>query len=112
MFSRFLTIFSLVGLAFASIGEEYRSACQVIEEVISDASGVYYPGESRAIITVVRLELISEQATPNISKENIILPHLSQQDPACVVEPGTPEDVGKTVRSFRPVSPDITFRSR
>ena len=36
----------------------------------------------------------------------------SQQDPACVVEPGTPEDVGKIVRSFRSASPGIVFRSR
>ena len=25
----------------------------------------------------------------------------SEENPACVVEPGTPEDVGKIVRSFR-----------
>ena len=36
----------------------------------------------------------------------------SQQDPACVVEPGTPEDVGKIVRSFRSVSPDIAPHTR
>ena len=28
----------------------------------------------------------------------------SQESPACVVEPGTPEDVGKIVRSFRSAS--------
>jgi len=28
----------------------------------------------------------------------------SQESPACVVEPGTPEDVGEIVRSFRSVS--------
>ena len=28
----------------------------------------------------------------------------SQESPACVVEPGTPDDVGKIVRSFRSVS--------
>ena len=36
----------------------------------------------------------------------------SQQDSACVVVPGTPEDLGKIVRSFRSVSPDITLRTR
>ena len=36
----------------------------------------------------------------------------SQQDSACVVVPGTPEDVGKIVRSFHLASPDITPRTR
>lgn len=31
----------------------------------------------------------------------------SEQDPACVVEPGTPEDIGIIVRSFRLALPDI-----
>jgi len=34
----------------------------------------------------------------------------SQQDSACVVEPGTPEDVGKIVRSFLPASPYVLPR--
>lgn len=29
----------------------------------------------------------------------------SEEDPACVVEPGTPEDVGRIVRLFRLASP-------
>ena len=29
----------------------------------------------------------------------------SQQSPACVVEPGTPEDLGKIVRPFRLLHP-------
>jgi len=32
----------------------------------------------------------------------------SQQDSACVVTPGTPEDVGKIVRTFPSSPPDIT----
>jgi len=35
----------------------------------------------------------------------------SQQDPTCVVEPGTPEDVGKIVRPFLSVPPGIALRS-
>jgi len=36
----------------------------------------------------------------------------SQEDPACVVEPGTPEDTGEVVRSFRSASSGILRRSR
>jgi len=36
----------------------------------------------------------------------------SQQDPACVVEPGTPEDVGKIVRPFLSAPPGIALHSR
>lgn len=42
---RFLTKFSLVGLAFATIYEEYLPACRAVEAAISNASKVYYPGE-------------------------------------------------------------------
>ena len=36
----------------------------------------------------------------------------SQQSPACVVEPGTPEDVGKIVRSSLSASFDLVRRLR
>jgi len=36
----------------------------------------------------------------------------SQQDSACVVEPGTPEDVGKIVRPFPSAPPGIALHSR
>lgn len=47
---RILTIFPLAGLQFAglqfpTIWGDYRSACQAVETVISNASDVYYPGE-------------------------------------------------------------------
>ena len=45
MFSRFLAISTLAGLAFAP-NEEYHRTCKAIEGVISGASEVYYPGES------------------------------------------------------------------
>ena len=43
--SRFLTFFSLATLAFATAGNDYRSACQAVKAAISNASEVYYPGE-------------------------------------------------------------------
>ena len=43
--SRFLTILPPATLAFATIGEGYRPACQRVEAAISNASEVYYPGE-------------------------------------------------------------------
>jgi len=45
MLSRFLTIFPLAGLAFATICGDYLPACQAVEEAITDASDVYYPGQ-------------------------------------------------------------------
>jgi len=45
IFSRFLTIFPLAGLAFATIGEDYLPTCREVEAAISNASNVYYPGE-------------------------------------------------------------------
>jgi len=44
--SRFFTTSALVGLAFAAIDEGYLTACQAVEVAISNASEVYYPGES------------------------------------------------------------------
>ena len=50
MFSRFLAISTLAGLAFASTNEEYRRTCKAIEGVISGSSEVYYPGESEPFL--------------------------------------------------------------
>jgi len=44
--SRFFTTLALVGLAFTTIDEGYLTACQAVEVAISNASEVYYPGES------------------------------------------------------------------
>ena len=46
MLSHLLTILAPVGLAFATINEGYHPACQAVKVTISNASGVYYPGES------------------------------------------------------------------
>jgi len=45
MLSCLLTISALTGLAFCATGDEYLQACKTAETVISNASGVYYPGE-------------------------------------------------------------------
>ena len=44
--NRFFTVSALVGLTFAAVNDGYLTACQVVEVAISNASGVYYPGES------------------------------------------------------------------
>ena len=44
--SCFFTTLALVGLAFAAIDEGYLTACKAVEVAISNASEVYYPGES------------------------------------------------------------------
>ena len=46
MLSHLLTILATVGLAFATVNKGYRPACQAVKVAISNASGVYYPGES------------------------------------------------------------------
>ena len=45
MLTRFPTILVLAGMASATISNQYRLACQAVEAAISNASGVYYPGE-------------------------------------------------------------------
>lgn len=44
-FNRVLTFSALAGLVLATIGEEYRPACEAVEAAILNASRVYYPGE-------------------------------------------------------------------
>jgi len=45
MLNRLLTISALAGLAFFTIADQYRPACEAVEAAISNASSVYYPGE-------------------------------------------------------------------
>jgi hypothetical protein len=38
----------LLGMVtFATVGSEYRPACEAVGAAISDASNVYYPGEQQ-----------------------------------------------------------------
>ena len=46
MLNRFFAILLLVGLAFATADEGYLPACRAVEAAISDASNIYYPGQS------------------------------------------------------------------
>ena len=54
----------------------------------------------------------SRTGDPLYAKGNYHFAVSSQEDPACVVEPGTPEDAGKVVRSFRSASSGALRRSR
>jgi len=45
MLNHLLTILALTGLGSATIRDKYRPACKTVEAAISDASGIYYPGE-------------------------------------------------------------------
>ena len=97
LLSPFLTISALAALALATTNKKYYAACKTVETAISKASSVYYPGEH-------------EQLPPWCGGANTWIgdplyikgkSHFvasSEQDPACVVEPGTPEDVGEIVR--------------
>jgi len=67
----------IVGLLFTITGNKYRPACDAVKAAISDASDVYYPGD------------------PSYVKGSHHYFASSNENPACVVEPGTPEDVGK-----------------
>jgi len=49
---------------------------------------------------------------PLYAKGNYHYAVSSQEDPACVVEPGTPEDAGKVVRPFHSASSSILRLSR
>ena len=48
LFSPFLTVSALVGIALAT-NEEYCAACKAVETAISNASNVYYPGENEQL---------------------------------------------------------------
>jgi hypothetical protein len=97
LLSPVLTISALAGLSLATINEEYYTACKAVETAISNASNVYYPGENK------RLPWWCGGANvwtgdPLYAKGKYHYFASSEQDPACVVEPGTPEDVGEIVR--------------
>ena len=66
LLSSFLTVSALAGLALAAT-EEYRAACKAVETVISNASNVYYPGETSSCRGCVAV-LMRKQAIPCISK--------------------------------------------
>jgi len=103
--TRLLTISALTGLAFSAIGDEYRKACKAVEAVISIASDVYYPGEYDCCGGEV--EAHGWTGNPLYTKGVNHFMASSQESPACVVEPGTPEDVGKIVCLFRLASPGV-----
>ena len=97
LLSPFLTLWVLAGLARATANKEYCVACKAVETAISSASNVYYPGENE------QLPLWEGGANtwtgdPSYVEGKYHFYASSEQDPACVVEPGTPEDVGKIVR--------------
>ena len=96
-FNHFLTVSALVGLAFAATNEEYCAACKAVETAISNASNVYYPGENGQLPWWCG-GANARTGDPLYAKGIDHFITSSEQDPACVVEPGTPEDVGEIVR--------------
>jgi hypothetical protein len=49
LFSPFLAVSALAGIALAITNEEYCAACKAVETAISNASNVYYPGENEQL---------------------------------------------------------------
>ena len=95
--NHFLTVSALVGLALATANEEYCAACKAVETAISNASNVYYPGENGQSPWWCG-GANARTGDPLYAKGKDHFITSSEQDPACVVEPGTPEDVGEIVR--------------
>ena len=93
----FLTVSALAGLALATTNEEYCAACKAVETVISNASKVYYPGENEQLLRS-RGGVNVRTGDPLYIKGKYHFVASSEQIPACVVEPGTPEDAGEIVR--------------
>ena len=83
VFSRFLTILVLAGLAFVTADGNYLSACQAVKAAMSNASNVYYPGEceSGAHVTCVA-------GNPLYTFGDHHFFASSEQNSTCVVEPG------------------------
>jgi hypothetical protein len=96
LLSPFLIFSGLVGLALATT-EEYRAACKVVETAISNASKVYYPGEHGQLPWLCG-RANARTGDPLYIRGKYHFVASSEQDPACLVEPGTPEDVGEIVR--------------
>jgi hypothetical protein len=92
----FLTASALAGLTLATTNEEYCAACRAVETVVSNASRVYYPGENEYLLWRWG-GANSRIGDPLYIKGKYHVVTSSEQDPACVVEPGTPEDVGEIV---------------
>jgi hypothetical protein len=95
--SPFLTILALAVLALATTNEEYCAACKAVETAISNASSVYYPGGDEQSPPWCG-EANERTGDPSYVEGKYHFYASSEQDPACVVEPGTPEDVGEIVR--------------
>ncbi|KAF9648761.1 FAD-binding domain-containing protein [Thelephora ganbajun] len=93
MLSRFLTVSTLATLAFAATGSEYHAACEAVEATVSNASKVYYPGNLLYTKGIYH---------PTAS---------SQESPACVVEPGTPEDVGRILNVINAMKTPFAVKS-
>ena len=95
--SPFLTVSALAGLALATTNEEYCAACKAVETAISNATNIYYPGEDKQLPPWCG-GANAWTGDPLYIKGKSHFVASSEQDPACVVEPGTPEDVGEIVR--------------
>ena len=92
-----LTVSALVGLVLATTNEDYCAACKAVETAISSASKVYYPSENEQLLWWCG-GANGRTGDPLYAKGKYHFVASSEQDPACVVEPGTPEDVGEIVR--------------
>lgn len=75
--SRLLTISALAGpLVFATAGNEYHKACEAAEAVMSDASNVYYPGNSGPYRRgELEVKLTRVQVIHHTPEESTILSH-------------------------------------
>jgi len=113
MLSRLLTVLALTGLGFAAIGDEYLPACKAVEVAISNSSKVYYPGKyDYEQLFGSKAETRAWTGSPLYNKGTYHPTASSQESPACLVEPGTPDDVGKVVRSFLSASLGILRHPR
>jgi hypothetical protein len=97
LFGPFLIGSSLAGLALATTNEGHCAACKAVEAAISNASKVYYPGENGQLSWRCG-GANARTGDPLYGKGKYHFLASSEQDPACVVEPGTPGDVGEIVR--------------
>ena len=89
----------LAMVTFTAVGSENRYACEAVGAVISNASNVYYPGERKC-----PSEWLCWGSSTLWTGHRLYTKGMyhhtasSQENPACVVEPGTANDIGKIVR--------------
>ena len=85
---------------FPLAATSYNDTCNKIEQAISSASQVFYPGEFGYAVPTTSMIDAASIGSPGFDADISHWANSSSQVFACSVEPGTPQDVGLIVSSI------------